>query len=429
MGAPISLPVPLALDAQKLLEQLSQEKTRQDRDAVEAAIDLSERRVRPDAEGFQMDVYGTLSNVEDALRQGLAEAHVVGKTISPKRRAADLQGLKFDQILGFFETRYTQGQKYKDRIYNLRLAASKLDGTIVLPGEIFDFNATVGARDEAHGYRVAPVIAQGELVDGLGGGTCQISGTLHAAVFFAGLDIIERYPHSRPSWYIKLGLDATVAYPAINYRFKNSLPFPIVVHETVQDGVVRAEILGPERAHTVSYFRRIDEVLPFEEATRESERVPRGDKIVVQRGIPGFKTTGIRVVRRGAHAVREKWATVYPPTNQIVTVGTGPKTATGEAEVHPDTHPEYVVDEYLVLTQGPDVSAPTTASSDLPAGMIESRDPGKTGERGWMTKAGLLSGMTDPEADREKSKKDGTKSEPATSASASKPGKQKGGKR
>ncbi len=57
--------------------------------------------------------------------------------------------------------------------------------------------------------------------------------------------MVERYPHSRPSYYIKLGLDATVVYPTINFRFKNSFDVPIVLHETVAGGVVRAEILGP----------------------------------------------------------------------------------------------------------------------------------------------------------------------------------------
>src|SRR5690606_38614959 len=111
----------------------------------------------------------------------------------------------------------------------------------------------------ANGYRVAPVIAQGELVDGIGGGTCQTSGTLHAAAFFAGLTIVERVPHSRPSTYILLGLDAAVAYPAINFKLRYDFDFPIVLHETVKNGIVRAEILGPKRRRTVSFFRRIDE--------------------------------------------------------------------------------------------------------------------------------------------------------------------------
>src|SRR5690606_26048446 len=101
-----------------------------------------------------------------------------------------------DHVLSAFETSYDVSMRAEARTYNLRLAASKLDGTVLLPGETFDFNATVGPRDEANGYKVAPVIAQGELVDGIGGGTCQISGTLHGAAFFAGLRMVERYPHT-----------------------------------------------------------------------------------------------------------------------------------------------------------------------------------------------------------------------------------------
>lgn len=309
------------------------------------------------------------------------------ETVPPKRRAAELGNVEFSHVLGYFETRYTLGERAKDRTYNLRLAASRLDGAVVMPGEIFDFNEVVGPRDEAHGYRVAPVIAQGELVDGLGGGTCQISGTLHGAAFFAGLDIVERYPHSRPSYYIKLGLDATVVYPTINFRFRNPFNFPIVLHETVSNGVVRAEILGPARRHTVTYFRRIDEVVPFEEIERKTPKLPEGTRVLAQRGIPGFKTTSSRVVRDGAHAVRYRWTDSYPPTTQIFNVGSGPKEL--DVSAKDDDHPEYIVDEYLVVTQGPDIHTPGVSGPEPGGGTIESREPGRTGERGYYEKLGL----------------------------------------
>jgi vancomycin resistance protein YoaR len=112
------------------------------------------------------------------------------------------------------------------------------------------------------------VIAEGELVDGIGGGTCQVSGTLHGAAFFAGLEIVERYPHTRPSSYIKMGLDATVVYPTINFRVQNTFPFPVVLHQTVQGGVVSAEVLGPDLDQVVTLVRRIDEALPDEQVDR-----------------------------------------------------------------------------------------------------------------------------------------------------------------
>ena len=358
-----------------------------DAPAVDAFVDLQEKKLKPEKIGYRLDVYGTLARLDAALRAGKDAVQAAVETIAPKLLSEQLGHVKFDQVLGYFETRYNQGERYRDRTYNLRQAASKLDGVVIMPGEIFDFNGVVGPRDEAHGYRVAPVIAQGELVDGLGGGTCQISGTLHGAAFFAGLEIVERYPHSRPSYYIKLGLDATVVYPTINYRFRNSFDFPVVLHETVAGGVVRAEILGPRRDMTVSYFRRIDEVLPFDEVERPTPRLPEGTRVIAQRGIPGFKTTNSRVVRNGAYAVRERWADSYPPTTQILHVGTGPSDLETTAE--DDNHPEYTVDEYLVITQGPEMKTPGVTVPEPGGGTVETREPGRTGEQGWTEREGL----------------------------------------
>lgn len=386
-GTPLDVPLPLILDADAALDKLLSLKAELDASATDAYVDLAQKKLVPEKDGHRLDVYGTIARIEAAFRQGLAEVPAMVETVAPKRRAAELGNVEFSHVLGYFETRYNQGERMRDRTYNLRQAASRLDGAVVLPGEIFDFNDVVGPRDEAHGYRVAPVIAQGELVDGLGGGTCQISGTLHGAVFFAGLEIVERYPHSRPSYYIKLGLDATVVYPTINFRFRNPFTFPIVLHETVSGGVVRAEILGPERRHTVTYFRRIDEVIPFEEVERKTPKLPEGTRVLAQRGIPGFKTTSSRVVRDGAYAVRNKWTDSYPPTMQIFNVGSGPKELTVESK--DDEHPEYIVDEYLVVTQGPEIHTPGVSGVEAGGGTIETREPGKTGERGYYEKLGL----------------------------------------
>jgi hypothetical protein len=155
----------------------------------------------------------------------------------------------------------------------------------------------------------------------------------------------------------------------------------------VSGGVVRAEILGPERTHTVTFFRRIDEVVPFEEIERPTPKLPEGTHVLVQRGIPGFRTTSSRVVRDGAYAIRTKWADTYPPTTQIVDVGTGPKdTSLGVKE---DVHPEYVVDHYLVVTQGPDIHTPGATGPEPGGGTVEAREPGETGTAGWTEKAGF----------------------------------------
>ena len=408
---PITLPVPVTLDRERAEKALLGLKDELDRLPVDARLDLDARKLVPEQNGRLLDIDATLGAIEEALGRGEPKVKVVFEERKPKRTASELGAIAFDDILGYFETHYDRSAKFLARSFNLRLAASKLDGQVLLPGEVFDFNETVGPRDEANGYKVAKVIAEGELVDGIGGGTCQISGTLHGAAFFAGLDIVERYPHTRPSGYIKMGMDATVVYPTINFRIRNSFPFPIVLHETVKNGTVRAEILGTKRTRTVTLIRRIDAALPFEEVERPDKALPNGLRVLGQRGVPGFKLRRYRIIREGDYAVRERWDDTYPPTTQIVRVGAGDM-AKDQVKVQDDQHPEYVADELLVDTQGPSSSVVDSAdadedgkkdddTSDRGGVTRESREPGKYGTAGWTEEAGMpywKSGQTKPDS-------------------------------
>lgn len=382
----VVLPVPIVLDTDAAALVLLRLKDEVDRLPVDARLDLEKRTLVPEVSGRLLDVDATLAALRQAIAAGETKATAAFESRAPKRVAAQLGDVKFDAVLGWFETKYNRGEKYEARTFNLRLAASKLDGTVLLPGETFDFNDVVGPRDEANGYKVAPVIAEGELVDGIGGGTCQISGTLHGAAFFAGLDVVERYPHTRPSSYIKMGLDATVVYPTINFRVRNGFDFPVVLHQTVKNGSVRAEVLGPRRVRTVTLIRRIDSAIPYEEVERDDPNLPEGVRVLSQRGVAGFKLHRYRIVREGEHAVRERWNDLYPPTTQIVKVGRGsmPKDSVGKKH---DEHPEYLADELLVMTQGVDVGANDGESTGRD--MSESRDPGKYGAPRWTEKEGM----------------------------------------
>ena len=394
-GGPLELPVPVSLDRSLAVPALLTLKDELDRVPVDARLDLEKRTLIPETPGRLLDVDASIAAIEGALRAGKASAKLVFQERKPRRLASELGNVEFSEVLGFFETRYDRSQAKEARTYNLRLAASRLDGQVLLPGEIFDFNAVVGPRDEANGYRVAPVIAEGEVVDGIGGGTCQISGTLHGAAFFAGLEIVERYPHTRPSSYIKMGLDATVVYPTINFRLRNPFSFPIVLHETVKNGVVRAEILGPRHALTVTFIRRILDAIPYEQVERPDPGLPRGTQVLSQRGMAGFKLRRYRIVRDGPRAVRERWDDVYPPTTQIVRVGTGEPSQDAK-KPKDDPHPEYLADELLVMTEGVD---PDEEGAN---NLVETREPGRFGENGWTEGAGMpyYRGASDRAAER-----------------------------
>jgi hypothetical protein len=235
---------------------------------------------------------------------------------------------------------------------------------------------------------VAKVIAEGELVDGIGGGTCQISGTLHAAALFAGLDVVERHPHTRPSSYIKLGFDAAVAYPAINFRLKNPYDFPVVLRETVVGGRVRAEVRGARRPFAITVVRKIDAATPYEQLERNDESLPRGVRVLGQRGVPGITLHRYRIRRAGAHARREVVIDRYPPTPQLVRVGTGGASAGTAGRPSNEPSPEYLADELLVLTQTDDLGAP----------LLEQRVAGRFGAPGWTKEIGAPAWIATPQS-------------------------------
>lgn len=353
----LEVPVAVTLDPAPALTLLSDRKDLLDVRPVSARIRPRTGDVVPERLGRTLDVHGSLDALEAALRTGETEVAAVIVEELPHRTARELEGVRVDALLGFYETRYSTLEDSADRTYNLRVAVQHVDGLVVMPGEVFDFNDAVGPRTEANGFRPAPEIAGGELVDGVGGGTCQVAGTLHAAVFFAGLSVVERHPHSRPSAYLWMGLDATVVYPNIDFRFRNDRAFPVAIGMTMEAGVLRAEIRGAESRELVTFTRRIDETLPF--ATREENdaELPAGVRVLVQRGVPGFRNTWFRTRRDPLlnRAVRERGEDEYPPTTEIWRIGTGGPAPAGYVAPPGDAHLPYGADAYLVATEGPGI--------------------------------------------------------------------------
>src|SRR5690606_27734494 len=147
---------------------------------------------------------------------------------------------------------------------------------------------------------------------------------------------------------IKVGMDATVVYPTINFRVKNPFDFPVVLHQTVKNGSVSAEVLGPAVDQVVPLIRRVDEAIPDAEVERPDAHLPRGSHALAKRGIPGFRLHRYRVIRRGSHTLRERWRDIYPPTAQVIRVGTG--SGLEQNRVSDAATPEYLADELLVLT-------------------------------------------------------------------------------
>jgi len=355
VGTDLDVPLDPTLDPAVLFARLDAMREAIDADARDAHIDPRSGRVTRERNGRRLDVHATLDRVEQALARGESSVDAVVETTVPRYTADQLGTVRIDALLGFFETHYSSLPEAADRTFNLRVAAMHVDGTVLMPGDELVFDDVVGERSEVNGFRPAPQIASGEVVDGVGGGTCQVAGTLHAAALFAGLPITERHPHSRPSGYLWMGLDAMVTYGGMGLRFRNDLSFPIVIGMTMEAGVLRAEMRGARATRLVTFARRIDQALPFGTRDENDASLPTGVRVLRQRGVPGFEITRYRTVRDVEHnqAFRERDESRYPPTDEIWRVGTGG--ATPEDFVAPagDAHPEYLADTYLSATEGP----------------------------------------------------------------------------
>jgi vancomycin resistance protein YoaR len=133
-------------------------------------------------------------------------------------------------------------------VENIGLAAERIDGTVVPPGGIFSFNETVGPRTVEAGYGYAPTLLYGERVPMLGGGICQLAGTLYNAALLADLDTTERHRHSTPVDYIPLGQDATVSWGSKDFAFRNPVGMPVLIRARVAGEKVVVEVFGGEEA-------------------------------------------------------------------------------------------------------------------------------------------------------------------------------------
>lgn len=314
----------IELGRDRALEALMGLKERFDRSPLDAHLDLENRKVVESEDGFGVDAYASLGAIEAAALAGSSELELVGVPLPAEVTVADLGIDDISHVLGTFTTRFAVNDR--SRNYNLKLAASKLNGHVLQPGVEFSFNDVVGARTDKEGYKIAGVITAGQMVDGLAGGTCQISSTLHGAAFFAGIGLTESIPHSRPSTYVTMGLDATVVYPHVDVKMKNNYEFPVVIHFKVARGESTVEILGKERPYDeIAFERKIEERLDFDTITREDDTMPVGSMAVDQAGFYGYKLKRYRKYYNDGKLVKtDTWNLRYRPVTEYVRIGINP---------------------------------------------------------------------------------------------------------
>ena len=319
----IDLAVRIELPVEELAARLERIKEERDAPPRSARLDVTAHTASGSSAGRYIDVYAAAEAIQRAMGSD-KPIDLPLYDLAPRASTEVVAAIDTSQVLSKFETRFGYVGGQANRAKNITRAASQMEGVVLMPGEVVSFNTNVGPRSSDNGFFTAPEIYKGEMREGVGGGTCQVAGTLHAAAFLGGLDVIERSNHSRPSGYIRMGLDATVVYPIVDLKLRNPYPFPIVVHATIDKGTLTFELLGRDRPATVEWDADTVGVANFKRKIEEAPWLPPGKFVKKQKGIRGYSIRKTRKIHLKDGEERIEVTTdVYPPTFEIYQVPPG----------------------------------------------------------------------------------------------------------
>ena len=286
------------------------------RKPVDAELDLEGHRRIADQPGLELDVDATVAEIREHARSG-EPIDLIGKPVPARVSLSDLDDIDVGTMLARFETHFATFKV--GRAANVAKAAGLLNGLVVRPGETVSFNDRVGPRTLERGFQTAPEIVGDELTIGVGGGTCQVASTLHGASVYGGLEIIERKSHSRPSDYTQLGLDATVAYGAVDLRIRNPFSFTVVVHSLVPEpGLLRIELLGGQAVDKVDYAYGVAHVEEFVRRITVKPFLKNGRVVRWQKGTRGMDVfSTVTVHYRDGRVETRQYYSGYRPSPEV----------------------------------------------------------------------------------------------------------------
>ncbi len=288
---PPTIPVVLTIDETAVQEYMEGVRSTIDCEPINAELDLANRRIASARDGLAVDIDATIENIPTSL-ETLYDVPVELIIIhtEPDIQNNAFSGIDLDTPLGAYTTSFSTWKR--NRSFNIMLISDKFEGIVIGPGEVFSFNETTGPRGYAQGYLAAPMYINRRVEMSPAGGACQVSTTLYNSALLAGLEIVERWPHSRPCGYVPYGRDATVAYGAVDIRFRNTLDHPIILHQIVDHlsaGTITFEIFGHpddrvnvEIGNAYSWIGRTDPTYVVDRS------LAQGQEVVEDSGVSGI---------------------------------------------------------------------------------------------------------------------------------------------
>ena len=275
--------------------------------------------------GRRLDIDATVANMRAALGGGQTQAALVVVDVPAavdSNRVAEM-GIRELVASG---TTYFAGSS-AERVHNIKEGASKLDGVVIPPGEIFSFNRFVEDVTSANGFADSLVIMGKQTLFGAGGGICQVSTTIFRAAYAAGLPIVERYNHGYVvDWYGEPGLDATIFTPVVDFRFRNDTGAYLLVEPVVDPtGVITFNLYGtkPNRVVTIGapVQSEITQAAPPE--YRVNEELAKDQRKQVEWEHNGMTVVVTRTIVEDGVARTDTLASKYEPWQAVYEVGPG----------------------------------------------------------------------------------------------------------
>ncbi len=265
-----------------------------------------------------------------AVGQGGASAGPTAETgipSTPDPPAGELQHLRAVPMASF-STRFdfaTPGQAH-----NINLAASHLRGQIIQPGKTFSYNAAVGPRTPEAGFQTGRIFVGNRIVQGCGGGVCQVATTLYNVILLANLPVVERHQHSLTVPYVPPGQDATVAWDYADFRFRNNLTGPLLLWTHTEGRRLDISLYGPTPPPKVTVKHQILENYPFRTISTVNPSLPPGTEKVLAPGQPGVKVESwLEIATADGVQRKSLGVNTYKPSPRIIQ--TGPPLGTNQS--------------------------------------------------------------------------------------------------
>jgi vancomycin resistance protein YoaR len=279
--------------------------------------------VRPSRPGLGLNIAAARKAIlAAALSPTERTARLVVQRTAPERTTREARAMGITRLVGGYTTSYGGDP---NRIHNVQLVARLVDGALIAPGAEFSFNGTTGERSPERGFREAPVIINGELQTGIGGGVCQVSTTVFNAAFEAGLSITSRTNHALYISHYPQGRDATVNYPDTDLKFKNDTSKWLLLRTFVGSSELTVNLYG------TPVDRRVEaETGPLEVTGQPAvKRTPDpnmwvGEQVTDEYGEPSRKTSVRRRVytKSGKLLYDTTWSSWYRSEPTLVRYGT-----------------------------------------------------------------------------------------------------------